>query len=177
MPPKRPLSNTNANANDYQSPPPGRRNNEQHHSPMPGHHQETPADAPVAIATPPRAHNNDENLAFTGAHSPDDIHTQAASAAIPITHPATANAIDLLATTAPTAEIHATPPAVSEPVCLPIGGGARAAVMDRISAIGGGVRAVTEPVAGIGGGAREAYQAAQQQRVISCNLANIPLSE
>jgi hypothetical protein len=187
MPPKRPLSNTNANANDYQSPPPGRRNaheNEQHHSPMPGHHQETPVDAPVAIATPPRVHNNNENLAITGAHSPDDDHTQAAGAAIPISHPATADAIDLLSTTAATAEIHAAPPAVPEPV-PPIGGGARAAVMDRIGAIGGGARAAGlepvaagfEPVAAIGGGARAAYQTSQQQRVITCNLTNIPLSE
>ena len=114
---------------------------------MPGHHQETPVDAPVAIATPPRVHNNNENLAITGAHSPDDDHTQAAGAAIPISHPATADAIDLLSTTAATAEIHAAPPAVPEPV-PPIGGGARAA-----------------------------YQAAHQQRIITCNLTSIPISE
>jgi hypothetical protein len=50
--------------------------------------------------------------------------------------------------------------------------------MEPVAAIGGSARAaVIEPVAAIGGGARAAYQASQQQRVVTCNLSSIPLSE
>ena len=65
-------------------------------------------------------------------------------------------------TMAATAETQALPQAVMDPVAE-IGGGARAAVI--------------EPVAAIGGGARAAYQASQKQRVVTCNLSSIPLSE
>jgi hypothetical protein len=166
MPPKRPFSNTNAIANDYQSPPPSQRHahaNEHHHSPIPGHHQATPADAPVAIATPPRnIRNGDENLPSSDDHSPNHIHARAAGAAIPISLPAIAGANDMISAIAATAEVQASPQAVIVPVAA-IGGSARAAVI--------------EPVAAIGGGARAAYQASQQQRVVTCNLSSIPLSE
>jgi len=150
MPPKRPLTDANANANDYQSPPPGRRNaqgNEHHHSPMPGHHPETPVGAPVAIATPPRINIRDENLAVTGAHTPDHIQDQTVGAALTIRHPATVDANGMPATMATTAAEQSTP------------------------------QAVMEPIVAIGGGARAAYQAAHQQRIITCNLTSMPISE
>jgi hypothetical protein len=116
MPPKRPLTD----ANSYQSPPPAHRDtqgNEHHHSPIPGHHPETPADAAVSVTTPPRnfVRNADEN---------DETNPMAATRAMQRT---------------PQAEM--------------------------------------QPVAVVSGGARAAYQASQQQRIITCNLANIPPSK
>ena len=131
MPPKRPLSDTNS----YQSPPPGHRaphGNDHHHSPIPGHHQETPADAAVAITTPPRNNirNVDANLLPTSGIS--------------------------LPASAVTGEIHE---------------------VAANTAIQRSPQAEMQPVAVVSGGARAAYQAAQQQRTITCNLANIPPSK
>lgn len=126
MPPKRPLTDTNS----YQSPPPGQRanhGNEHHHSPLPGHHQETPVDAAVAITTPPRNNirNDDENLSPTsGSSLPGEMNGMGTTTALQ------------------------SPP-----------------------------QAEMQPVAVVGGGARAAYQASQQQRIITCNLSNIPLSK
>jgi hypothetical protein len=150
MPPKRAFTNANADTNDYQSPPPGLRNAqgiEHHHSPMPGHHPETPAGAPVAIATPPRSNIRDENLAVTGAHTPDRIQDRTVGAAIAIRQPATGDANGMPSTMATTAAEQSSP------------------------------QAVMEPIVAIGGGARAAYQAAHQQRIITCNLTIIPISE
>jgi hypothetical protein len=150
MPPKRALTNANADTNDYQSPPPGLRNAqgiEHHHSSMPGHHPETPAGAPVAIATPPRSNIRDENLEITGGHSPVRIQDQTVGAASTIRLPETGDANGMICTMATTAVVQGSP------------------------------QAVIEPVAAIGGGARAAYQASQQQRIITCNLNSIPISE
>jgi hypothetical protein len=114
---------------------------------MPGHHQETPDGAPVAITTPPRNNIRDENLAISGAHTPDRIQDRTAGAAITIRHPETGDANGMFSTMATTAAVQGSP------------------------------QAVMEPVAAIGGGARAAYQASQQQRIITCNLTSIPISE
>jgi hypothetical protein len=148
MPPKRPLSGTN----DYQSPPPTQRDthngNDLHLSPMPGHHQETPADAAMANTTPPRStvRNEDENLSPISARSPHATQTQAGGGihAIALPAPAATDETNAAAAT---------------------------------NAMQSGPQAVMQPDAVVNGGARAAYQVSQQQRIITCNLANIPPSK
>ena len=148
MPPKRPLSDSNS----YQSPPPGHRNThngiDHHHSPLPGHHQETPADAAVATSTPPRTNvrNDDENLSPTNVRSPNQIQDRSAGAINGISLPATAVIDEMNSVSAPTA-MQSSPGALMQPVAV------------------------------VSGGARAAYQASQQQRIITCNLSNIPPSK
>ena len=146
MPPKRPLSNTN----DYQSPPPGQRPalaNEHHLSPIPGHHQETPADAPVSITTPPRnSHRNDENLAPTIGRTPEHNQERIAVEVNPSSRPANAAAAEM-------------------------------ASMEDSGVMQNSPAVVMEPRAVGGSGARAAYHASQQQRIVTCNLNNIAPSE
>jgi hypothetical protein len=148
MPPKRPLSD----ANSYQSPPPGHRNThngiDHHHSPLPGHHQETPSDAAVATSTPPRTNvrNDDENLSPTNVRSPNQIQDRSAGANNGISLPATTDNAEMLSVTAPTA-MQSSPGALMQPDAV------------------------------VSGGARAAYQASQQQRIITCNLSSIPPSK
>jgi hypothetical protein len=154
MPPKRPLTDTNS----YQSPPPAHRaapGNEHHHSPLPGHHQETPVDAAVAITTPPRNNirNDAENLSPTNGSCPSASTV-------------TGEMNGMATTTA----MQNPSQAEMQPVAV-VGGGARAAYQASPP------QAEIQPVAVVGGGARAAYQATQQQRIITCNLSNIPLSK
>ncbi len=148
MPPKRPLYESNS----YQSPPPGHRNThngiDHHHSPLPGHHQETPADAAVAASTPPRTNdrNDDENHTPTNVCSPNQIQDRAAGASNGISLPATAVNDEMNSVTAPTA-LQSSPGALIQPVAM------------------------------VSGGARAAYQKSQQQGIITCNLSNIPPSK
>lgn len=124
MPPKRVLQPHN----DDQSPPPAQRPAialEHHLSPMPGHHPDIPADAAVAISTPPRRHDQNADL-----QSPSENISPNGAGPIPAVTPAPQAAL------------------ASEP--------AQTIVTN--------------------GGARAAYTAAQQQRIITCNLAAIPTS-
>ena len=146
MPPKRPFSNNN----DYHSPPPGHRPtlaNEHHLSPIHGHHPETPADAPVAITTPPRSNNrNYENLSPTIGNSPEHIQERGAVEINFSSRPATAAAADVAATEI-TGAMQNSPEVAMEP-----------------GAVGAG-------------GARAAYHATQQQRIVTCNLNSMSPSE
>lgn len=147
MPPKRHLHDSNC----YQSPPPGHRNtedgNDHHHSPIPGHHQEAPADAAVAISTPPRqqVRKDDATLSPNSERSPELMQARAAGAVHGISLPATAVAVEMNSMAAITA-MQSSPQAEMQPAV-------------------------------VSGGARAAYQASQQQRIITCNLSSIPPSK
>lgn len=132
MPPKRPLQ-----SNNEMSPPPSQRqaaDQEHHLSPMAGHHPDIPANAAMAIISPPRRldiTNGEEN------HSPPNSQSGAGQVA------------------------RTTDDLANRPISSP---------QQNPSAIDTGRSAIAN------GGARAAYAAAQQQRIITCNLSNIPTS-
>ena len=135
MPPKRPLP-TNI---DEQSPPPTQRSAlavEHHLSPMAGHHPEIPADAAVAISTPPRRHDLAVDIQPQPVIPSENICPNVAGQR----------------NTAPVANAAATTAPQPSPAMQPASSTAT------------------------NNGARAAYTVAQQQRVITCNLATIPMS-
>jgi hypothetical protein len=131
MPPKRPLQ-----SNNDMSPPPSQRqtvDQEHHLSPMAGHHPEIPADAAMAINSPPRRLEN------TNGENQSPPNSQSGAGQV-------ARTTDVLADrpiSSPQQNESATDPS-------------RSAIVN--------------------GGARAAYAATQQQRVVTCNLSNIPTS-
>jgi hypothetical protein len=79
--------------------------------------------------------------------SPNQIQDRSAGAINGISLPATAIIDEMYSVTAPTAVMQSSPGALMQPVAV------------------------------VSGGARAAYQASQQQRIITCNLSNIPPSK
>ena len=144
MPPKR-----TAPATDNLSPSPAQRPApapEHHFSPIRGQRPDVPADAAVALMSPPRnQHQHNAENADRTADDGNDQQSMPPQSSTPIAE---------------------SPPVITNSIVA--NGGARAAFAASPPVITNSIEA--------NGGARAAFAASQQQRSTTCNLTSIPAS-